>query len=130
MRTELSKDVTKLKKLRVPELNKYLNHHGLKQHLKSRKSERVKAIVRHSCWQRKSLLRAGQPTLRNARTSTENDNRTSADSSETDENDNDEYDSDAVDPGEKYDSSDVVLASIQIWKMPITGQMPHAQSEP
>lgn len=33
--TELRKDVTKLKKLRVPELNKYFNHHGLKQHLRS-----------------------------------------------------------------------------------------------
>ena len=47
--TELCEDLTKLKKLRVPELNKYLNHHRLKQHLKSSKSEKVKAIVRHSC---------------------------------------------------------------------------------
>ena len=38
-------DVTKLEKLRVPDLNKYLNHHGLKQHLKpGSKSEKVKAI--------------------------------------------------------------------------------------
>jgi len=52
----------------VPELNKYLNHHGLKQHLKSSKSDKVKAIVRHSCLQQKSTLRAAQPALRNART--------------------------------------------------------------
>ena len=45
--TELCEDVTKLRKLRVPELNKYLNHHGLKQHLKSINSEKVNAIVRH-----------------------------------------------------------------------------------
>ena len=45
--TELCEDVTKVKKLRVSELNKYLNHHGLKQHLKRSKSEKVKAIVRH-----------------------------------------------------------------------------------
>ena len=45
--TELCKDVTKLKKLRVPELNKYFNHHGLKQHLRSNKSEKVNSIVRH-----------------------------------------------------------------------------------
>ena len=83
--------------LRVPELNKYLNHQGLKQHLKSSKSEKVKAIVRHSCLQQKCPLRAGQPTPRNAWTLTQNDNRASADSSETDESDNDEYDSDAVD---------------------------------
>jgi len=36
--TELCEDVTKFKKLRVPELNKYLNHHGPKQHLKSSKT--------------------------------------------------------------------------------------------
>lgn len=35
--TELCEDVTKLKKLGVPELNKYLKHHGLKQNLKSSK---------------------------------------------------------------------------------------------
>ena len=50
-RTELCDDVTKLKKLRVPELKKHLNHHGQKQHLKSSKSEKVKAILRHSCLQ-------------------------------------------------------------------------------
>ena len=44
--------------------------------------------------------------------SIQNDNRVSADSSETDESDNDEYDSDAIDPGGEDDSSDVVLAFI------------------
>lgn len=58
-----------------------------------------------------------QPTLRNARTLTKNDNRASADSSddnrasadrsETDKSDNDEYDSDAIDSGGDDDSSDV-----------------------
>ena len=47
--TALCEDVMKLKKLSVPELNKYLNHHG--QHLKSSNSEKVKAILRHSCLQ-------------------------------------------------------------------------------
>ena len=75
--TELCEDVTKLKKLPVPELNKYVNHHGLKQHLKSSKSEKVKAIVRHSCLQQRSPLRAGQPTLRNASALTLDDNRAS-----------------------------------------------------
>ena len=54
--TELCKDVTKLQKLCVPEQNKYLNHHALKQHSKSNKSEKVKAIVRQSCLQQKSPL--------------------------------------------------------------------------
>ena len=47
-----------------------------------------------------------------ARTLTQNDNRASADSSETDESDNDEYDSDAIDSGGEDDSSDVILAFI------------------
>ena len=108
--TEVCKDVTKLKKLRVSELNKYLNHYGLKQHWKSNKSEKVKAIVRH-CLQQTSPLVAGQLTLRNARTLTQTDNRAIADSSETDEKENDEYDNDAIDSGGD-DSSDVILALI------------------
>ena len=108
--TELCEDVTKLKKLRVPELNKYLSHHDLKQHLKSSKSEKVKVIVRY-CLQQTSPLSAGQLTLRNARTLTQNDNKASADSSETDERENDEYDIDAIDSGVD-DSSDVILALI------------------
>ena len=98
--TELCEDVTKLKKLRIPELNKYLNHHGLKQHLKSNKSKEVKVIVRHCL----------QQTLRNARTLTQTD-KAIADSSEMDKRENDEYDSDAIDSGGD-DSSDVILALI------------------
>ena len=62
--------------------------------------------------QQKRPLKAGQPTLRNARTLTQNDNRASAHSSETDESGNDEYDSDAIDSGGEYDSGDVILAFI------------------
>ena len=40
-------DSTKLKQLRVPELNKYLKHHGLHQHINSPKNEKVKVIARH-----------------------------------------------------------------------------------
>ena len=113
MRTVMcGEDVTKLKKLRLPELNKYLNHHGLGQHLKSSKSDKVKTIERCSCLQQKSRLTAGQPTLRNVRTLAQNDNRASADSVETDESGNEEYDSDPTDPGEEDDSSDMILAFI------------------
>ena len=80
--------------------------------MKSSKSEKVKAIVRHSCLERRSPLGAGQPTLTNARTLTLNDNRARADSSETDESDNEEYDRDAIDSRAEYDSSDVILAFI------------------
>ena len=68
-------------------------------------TEKHRAIVRHS-WLQRSTLRDGQPTLRNARTLTQNDN------SETDESDNDEYDSDAIDSGGEDDSSDVIVAFI------------------
>ena len=54
--TKLCEDVTKFKKLRVLELNKYFNHHGLKQHFKSSKSEKVNVIVRHRLQQRFSEL--------------------------------------------------------------------------
>ena len=58
--------------------------------------------------QQKSPLRAGQPTLRNARTLTQKDNRVSADSSEMNESVN----GDAIDSEGEDDSSDVVLAFI------------------
>ena len=105
-------DVTKLEKVRVPEQNMFLNHHGLKQHLKRSKSGKGKAILRHSCLQQKSLVIAGQPTLRNTSTLTQNGNRASADSSETDESDKNEYENDAIDSGAEYESCDVVLAFI------------------
>jgi len=74
-------------------------------------TEKHRAIVRHS-WLQRSTLRDGQATLRNARTLKQNDNRASAESSETDESDNDEYDSDAIDSGGEDDSSDVIVAFI------------------
>ena len=101
--------------------------------MKRSKSEKVKAIVRHSCLQQKSPLRAGQPTLRNARTLTQNVNRASAESSETDESENGEYDSDTIGSGGEEDSSGVILAFIssheEDQKMPILGQTPNAQGE-
>ena len=44
---DLCEDSTKLKQLRVAELNKYLKHHGLHQHIKSLKNDKVKVIARH-----------------------------------------------------------------------------------
>ena len=34
---DLCEDVNMLKRLRVPELNKYLTHHGIKEHLSEKK---------------------------------------------------------------------------------------------
>ena len=44
---DLCEDSTKLKQLRVPELNKYLKHHGIRQHIKSPTNDKVKVIARH-----------------------------------------------------------------------------------
>ena len=44
---DLCEDSTKLKQLRVSELNKYLRHHGIHQHIKSPKNDKVKVIARH-----------------------------------------------------------------------------------
>ena len=41
----MSEDPTKLEKLRLSELNKYLKHHELDKHLKS--TRKVKVITRH-----------------------------------------------------------------------------------
>ena len=64
-------------------------------------SEKVKAILRHSCLQQKCPRRAGQPTLRNAGTLSQNGKRAKRfsmdDRSQTDESGNDEYGSDVID---------------------------------
>ena len=44
---DLCEDSTKLKQLRVSELNKYLTHHGIHQHIKSPKNDKVKVIAMH-----------------------------------------------------------------------------------
>ena len=44
---DLCEDPTKLKKLRVTELNKYPKHHRLDKHLKSTKTDKVNAIPKH-----------------------------------------------------------------------------------
>lgn len=44
---DLCEDPTKLKKLRVPELNKYLKQHRLDKHLKGTKNDKIKVITRH-----------------------------------------------------------------------------------
>ena len=95
---------------------------------KIKAKSKVKAIVRH-CSQQKSPLTAGQPTQRNARTLTENDNRESTDSCEMDESDN-EYDNDAIDLGKVVTLMTSFLHSlIQIRKTPMRGQIKHAQGE-
>ena len=44
---DLCEDLIKLKKLRVPELNQYLEHHRLDKHVKSTTNDKVKVITRH-----------------------------------------------------------------------------------
>lgn len=44
---ELCQDINTLKSLKVPELDKYLKHHGLVKELKTKKADKLKAIIRH-----------------------------------------------------------------------------------
>lgn len=102
----LCEDAAKLKKLRVPELNKYLQHHRLlKQHQKSSKSDKVKTIMGH--FLQMNTLRTGQAEVRGSNESGQLDS--SGESSEEEETD-DDYKSDA--PDSEDDSNDVVLAFI------------------
>ena len=47
----LCEDPIKVKKLRVPEQNKYLKHHRLEKHLNSTKTDKVQVITRHQLLQ-------------------------------------------------------------------------------
>ena len=98
---DLCEDVNMLKKLRVSEINKHLTHHGIKEHLKSSKGEKIKVIVRH-CLQQTAV-------------SEHDDNRSeSSEASESnhDQSVNDECESDASDSEGEDESDDVILAFI------------------
>ena len=87
-------------------MNKYLKHHELiKQHQKSNKNDKVKAIKGHSL--QKNTLRTGQTEVGGSNESGQTDSR--GESSEEEETD-DEYKSDVLDSED--DSNDVVLAFI------------------
>ena len=45
---DLCKDAAEMKKLRVPELNKYLKQHSVHQHLKNNKYEKIEGIFRRN----------------------------------------------------------------------------------
>ena len=58
----------------MPELNKYLKHHGLiKQHQKSNKNDKVKAIMGHSL--QMNTLRTGQTVVGGSNESGQTDSR-------------------------------------------------------
>ena len=106
----LCEDATKLKKLRVPELNKYLKHHGLlKQHQKSSKNEKVKTIMRH--FLQMNTLKTGQAEEGGCNDSCQlySSGKSSGESSEGEES-GDDYKSDVHDSED--DSNDVFLAFI------------------
>lgn len=96
----LCEDATKLKKLLVPELNKYL-----KQHQKSNKNDKVKTIMGH--FLRMNTLRTGQAEVGGRN---ESGQLNSSDESSEGEETDDDYKSDA--PDSEDDSNDVVLAFI------------------
>ena len=105
---DLCEDPTKLQKLRVAELNKYLKHSRLDKHLKSTKHDKVKVIARHWLLQmnpkRTDLL---QTRLRE-KDSAENESLLDIDNDDSDEDDN----SGSESSSERDESNDVILAFI------------------
>ena len=105
---DLCEDPTKLQKLRVPELNKYLKHHRLDKHPKSTKHDKVKVIAKHWLLQmnpeRTDLL---QTRLRE-KESAENESLLDIDNDDSDEDDN----SGSESSSERDESNDVILAFI------------------
>ena len=101
-------DPTKLQKLRVPELNKYLKHQRLDKHLKSTKHDKVKVIARHWLLQmnpeRTDLL---QTRLRE-KDSAENESLLDIDNDDSDEDVN----SGSESSSERDESNDIILAFI------------------
>ena len=112
---DLCEDSTKLKQLRVPELNKYLKHHGLHQHIKSLKNEEVKVIARH--WLLQMNPEGPDPLMLQTRLrERDGADKESLQDSDSDEdeysrsesNENDENDNDSINSG----GEDVILAFI------------------
>ena len=117
---DLCEDPTKLKKLRVPELNKYLKHHRLDKHLKSTKNDKVKVITRHWLLE---MNPEGTDLLQSRlgeRDKAENEPLLDIDNDDSDEDDNvgsesssdEENENDYTDSGDRDESSDVILAFI------------------
>lgn len=118
---DLCEDPTKLKKLRVLELNKYLKHHRLDKYLKSTKNDKVKLITRHWLLQMNpegtDLL---QTRLRKRDEAKKNEPLLDSDNDDSDEDDNggsesssdEENENDYIDSGDRDESSDVILAFI------------------
>ena len=113
-------DPTKLKKLRVPELNKYLKHHRLDKHLKSTKNDKVKVITRHWLLQMNPEGTDMLQTGLKERDEAENEPLLDSDNDDSDEDDNggsesssdEENENDCIDSGGRDESSDVILAFI------------------
>ena len=92
-----------------------MKYHGLKEHLKSSKNEKVKAIIRH-CLQQMNPITTGQTAVIE-----QNDNR--GKSSGANESVHDsliyEYESDVTD-------SDSLHSLLHTRKMPMSDQLQHA----
>ena len=106
---DLCEDPTKLQKLRVPELNKYLKHHRLDKHLKSTKHDKVKVIARHWLLQMNPERTGQLQTRLREKDSAENESLPlDIDNDDSDEEDN----SGSESSSERDESNDVILAFI------------------
>ena len=118
-RDDLSENSTKRKQLRLPELNKYFKQHGLHQHIKSPKNDKVKVIAGHRLLQMNpegpdALMM--QPQLKE-RDGADKESFQDSDSdkdeySRNESDNNDENDNDSINSGGEDDSTNVILAFI------------------
>ena len=117
---DLCEDPTKLKKLRVPELNKYLKHHRLDKHLKSTKNDKVKVITRYWLLQMNPEGTDPPQTSLRERDEAVNEPLENSDNDHSDEDDNggsessseEENENDYIYSGDRDESKDVILAFI------------------
>ena len=112
---ELCQDTTKMKKLRVLELNKYLMEHRLNNHLKKSKTDKISVIVQHWNQTEPESTPLRQSRVRDVvaadETPEEDEDTEDDDDGVCTSTDSDgESDNDVLEPGEDDDSSDLVLA--------------------
>ena len=104
----------------MPELNKYLKHHGLDKHLKSTKNDKIAVITRH--WlllmnpEVADLLQTGLREKDEAKSEplpdSDNDNSDEDDNGASKSSANKLNENDYTDSGDRDESTDVILAFI------------------
>ena len=116
----------------MPELNKYLKHHGLHQHIKSPKNDKVKVIARHSLLQMNPegpdpLMR--QTRLRE-RDGADKESLQDSDSDEDENDDNDKNDNDSINSGGEGGVVKMLSLPLSMTRKKLRGRKRHALEDP